>query len=254
MTTSNDTSGLRLKPGVSLVEVDGEGVLMDLAAGDYVGLNSASTQIWKAKAEGLSSDEISQELAMSRGLSTEDARGLVRKQLEDWQRLGLVGMVDENSMRAVLPRFKASGSPATQELDRQRLAETPLTVRSGLSLLRARIWARGTLRKHNVSGALKRLQDLPARDMAHAEREETLYRWRRAYAAFRRLWQQGVPRNCLPNSIALASALRRQGVDAEVCMGVEKFPFWAHAWVEAQGTVINDTVAAVGKYAVIGRF
>ncbi|HEX8694288.1 MAG TPA: lasso peptide biosynthesis B2 protein [Longimicrobium sp.] len=52
---------------------------------------------------------------------------------------------------------------------------------------------------------------------------------------------------CLEQSLALYVLLRRRGVPAELRLGVQPFPFAAHAWVELDGEPVNEdpeTVAA----------
>ena len=45
---------------------------------------------------------------------------------------------------------------------------------------------------------------------------------------------------CLQRSVALTLLLRRYGVDAQMVIGAQLFPFASHAWVEVAGQVIND--------------
>jgi hypothetical protein len=45
---------------------------------------------------------------------------------------------------------------------------------------------------------------------------------------------------CLERSLMLYWYLRRAGVPAEYRMGVQMYPFLAHAWVEYEGVPIND--------------
>lgn len=45
---------------------------------------------------------------------------------------------------------------------------------------------------------------------------------------------------CLERSLVLYWYLRRNGVPVEYRMGVQMYPFLAHAWVEWQGAPIND--------------
>jgi hypothetical protein len=45
---------------------------------------------------------------------------------------------------------------------------------------------------------------------------------------------------CLEQSLALYYLLRRRGVQAKYCQGVQPYPFQAHAWIEYRGEVIND--------------
>ncbi len=48
--------------------------------------------------------------------------------------------------------------------------------------------------------------------------------------------------NCLPRSLAIYILLRRQHVPATLRVGVKRFPFAAHAWVECLGEVIDDSI------------
>ena len=47
--------------------------------------------------------------------------------------------------------------------------------------------------------------------------------------------------DCLPRSLAIYVLLRRQGVPATLRIGVKRFPFGAHAWVECLGEVLDDS-------------
>jgi hypothetical protein len=48
-----------------------------------------------------------------------------------------------------------------------------------------------------------------------------------------------VPPRCLPQCLALCWMLRRRGMAVELVIGVCKFPFTAHAWVESGGAVVE---------------
>ncbi len=54
---------------------------------------------------------------------------------------------------------------------------------------------------------------------------------------------------CLEQSLVLYYILRRCGVAARYCQGVQSYPFTAHAWVEYQGTPLNDVPEHVGRLA-----
>jgi hypothetical protein len=45
---------------------------------------------------------------------------------------------------------------------------------------------------------------------------------------------------CLEQSLALTWLLRRRGVRAELRVGVQPRPFYAHAWVEVAGRALNE--------------
>jgi hypothetical protein len=60
---------------------------------------------------------------------------------------------------------------------------------------------------------------------------------------------------CLARSIVLACLLERQGVSAQLRIGVRKGEqgFEAHAWVEAEGTVLNDGQDVAERFAAFDR-
>ncbi len=67
-----------------------------------------------------------------------------------------------------------------------------------------------------------------------------------ARAYIKRAW-------CLQRSAACVCLLRRQGASAELVLGVRTFPFEAHAWVELDGRVLNDSLGYVGRFLVLDR-
>ena len=58
---------------------------------------------------------------------------------------------------------------------------------------------------------------------------------------------------CLPRSAVATWFLRRRGVPAVMVIGVRKMPFYAHAWVEVDGRVVNDKPAVQTLYPPIDR-
>ena len=56
---------------------------------------------------------------------------------------------------------------------------------------------------------------------------------------------------CLTRSLTLWWLLRRRGIAGDLRIGVsnDTGEFEAHAWVEYEGTVINDSVASVQRFA-----
>ena len=47
--------------------------------------------------------------------------------------------------------------------------------------------------------------------------------------------------DCLPRALATYLLLRRRGVSATLHIGVKRYPFGAHAWVECLGEVLDDS-------------
>ena len=48
-------------------------------------------------------------------------------------------------------------------------------------------------------------------------------------------------KDCLPQALTLFVLLRRRGVPATLRIGVKRYPFAAHAWVECLGEVLDDS-------------
>ena len=45
---------------------------------------------------------------------------------------------------------------------------------------------------------------------------------------------------CLERSLVLYDYLRRHGISVQMRLGIQRYPFMAHAWVEYRGVPIND--------------
>ncbi len=59
--------------------------------------------------------------------------------------------------------------------------------------------------------------------------------------------------NCLPRSLTLWSLLRRQCIDSDICIGVQKNSrtIQAHAWVEYQGQPLHENPDVRIKFALL---
>jgi hypothetical protein len=58
---------------------------------------------------------------------------------------------------------------------------------------------------------------------------------------------------CLQRSAATTCLLKRYGVPAHMILGAQPMPFKAHAWVEVNGSVVNDKPYMREMYAVLDR-
>lgn len=61
-------------------------------------------------------------------------------------------------------------------------------------------------------------------------------------------WKQVL---CLQRSAVAACLLKRNGVPAHLVIGAQTLPFRAHAWVEIEGSVVNDKTYMREIYAVL---
>jgi len=59
--------------------------------------------------------------------------------------------------------------------------------------------------------------------------------------------------DCLHQALTTWHLLRRQGISAELCFGVAKYPFGAHSWVDAHGEILDDDPERIQRYTVIYR-
>lgn len=53
---------------------------------------------------------------------------------------------------------------------------------------------------------------------------------------------------CLQHSAVVTCLLRRQGIPAQMFFGARRKPFYAHAWSEVHGIVVNDEQAVRNRY------
>jgi hypothetical protein len=111
---------------------------------------------------------------------------------------------------------------------------------------------RRTLARRGFSWAYQRIYDLPK-----PTGDPNDVRLRAALRAFSRaenFFSAGDARiDCLPRSLALHRFLRAVAIGAEHCIGVRRFPFGAHAWVEVAGRIVHDSPAFVRDFHVISR-
>jgi hypothetical protein len=58
-------------------------------------------------------------------------------------------------------------------------------------------------------------------------------------------------KDCLPKALTIYHLLRRQGLQVDFCLGVKKYPFSGHSWVEYEGEIIDDREAKA--YVLLSR-
>jgi hypothetical protein len=163
------------------------------------------------------------------------------------------GFLSTEPPKAMLPRPIDGVRQASSELDWVRVKATRLSARALARVISAWIWAKYSFRTRGAPTTLAVVQSIPAKRLRGASTDATLDSLVRAYFWLRRFRQQGRD-DCFPRSVILAAATRRAGFDAQVCFGVQKFPFEAHAWLEIDGYCVNDWLAKVRRYTLIARF
>jgi len=250
----------RIKPGVYFALALGEGVVMDVVDNRYYGLTQLSAEIWKGLERGQDTAMIARTLAGSKDMpdvsavSVEELCAVVDEQVRVWRAAGLVVPEDLGTSGGPPLRSRPAGRPASRELDGACLRAARLSMRNLARLWVATRWLQHALRRQGLIAVLRRFQSSgrAGRDPRGAM-DEIVYPMVRAYSVIRRPFAQGNS-DCFERSLALGFALRDRGVSTELCVGVEKFPFFAHAWLEREGIALNDRVENIRTQTVIARF
>jgi hypothetical protein len=58
---------------------------------------------------------------------------------------------------------------------------------------------------------------------------------------------------CLQRSVVMVAVLKKRGIGAKVVIGYRGEPFFAHAWVEVDGRVLNDSPAFPKRLCILCR-
>ena len=139
------------------------------------------------------------------------------------------------------------------EIDQDGVARAALSIVLVVKLMLTEICYSRSLRNEGLARTLVRLQREARRRLCE-DPVPALHRTLRAYHALRRPYKQSqTAHDCLVRSLGLTAVLRRQGVSADLCIGVIDLPFRAHAWVEGNGFVLNEELRTRREFTVIAR-
>ena len=56
---------------------------------------------------------------------------------------------------------------------------------------------------------------------------------------------------CLEQTVASYVLLRRRGADVKMRLGVQPYPFFAHAWLEMNGQPLTESNEVVARFALL---
>lgn len=91
-----------------------------------------------------------------------------------------------------------------------------------------------------------------AKRLSRSESAAVIRRTLSAVRAATRCYYRTRP-DCLPKSMTLYALLRSQDVPVEFVIGVAKYPFSAHAWVEHHGEPLDESPSNLRRYRVLLR-
>lgn len=220
---------------VATATLDERSILLDLQNERYLGLDEVGTRIWSLVRQGVPKATIVDRL--------EEEYDVTREQLEA-------------DVTAFLVELPAAGAEAVADVAAERTSEMgspqrgprerpPTMLECGLILLLADFTLRIFGLRRSL-GLARRLARRGVRGEPSNVSEVVADTARRVatVAAF-------YPRRalCLEQSLALHVLLRRRRVTADLRVGVQPFPFAAHAWVEHHGRPVNEREDFVTRLA-----
>lgn len=221
---------LRLKPAPTVrhADVDGCRVLLDLGTETYRVLDPVATAMWAALIGGVDSTAALSELETRYAVDMQRLRSDLSRFAARCVESGLLVPADEP------PLMKASAaSTAVIGSTARAVASRPASFMRALGSIVA---TRRALAKAGFPSTYDRLSRLPAgTDMSRLAGAVSTFSWAENFFVDRR-----APQDCLVRSLSLFRFLRTCGVPCEHVIGVGRFPFHAHAWVEAGGAVVLD--------------
>jgi hypothetical protein len=221
--------------------VDDRVIILDLQSEAYFALDPTASLMWQQLALGHDREHALQYLLARHSVDSVDSdqierdfAGFVEKCRESgW----LVNKLPPTATRSI--RSSASGQI------------------KGISALAA-WWAlyrtSRSLSTRGFSATYAALSELAQLEMGHEPDERTISAALRAFTRAEEFFHlKSAPADCLPRSLALFRFLRQVGVPVEHCIGVDTFPFSAHAWAQYQGRVVHDAELNPKQYTIIAK-
>ena len=247
-----DPTRIHVRPGILFLATRSGGTLMDLSGNRYIALSPESALIWSGLAEGGSRADLVEKLTQTKRLDRHAAQVVFERQLRLWQDAKLI--THGEPLQEPLPQPKLPSNAEPREIDSHAVAGAAFSLVRVATLMLTELSYGRSLRHEGLARTLVRLQRQARREPCE-NRAPALHSTLRAYHALRRPFKQSSTAfDCLLRSVALTAVLRRMGVCADLCIGVNDLPFQAHAWVEGDGYLLNERLSKRHEYVVIGRF
>ena len=228
-------------------------VLLDLRSGKYFALNGAGSVLWEAVAAGSSRGTALERLAerfpevpaerLARDadalLAQLEARGLLRSRTEASAASRATAPAPETTApETTAPPAEPLPAEAEPRASAFWLPVAYLALLAADVVLKVRGFSRlhGLVRRVPVRSAARRRPVLARRIVRSVDQAAAFY--------FKSAW-------CLQRSAVTVALLRLAGFPALLAIGVRRVPFYAHAWAELDGQVVNDRPAVRREYEVL---
>lgn len=214
-------------PNLRCVEVAGQLVILDLSAGVYDVINEVGAAMWAQLMRSPDARNIA-------GLA--DEYGVAPATLE-------ADFVDFATAQLVAGRLVTDQRATPRPVERSP-RRAPTTLRA----LRERVAAERDLRRNFATAYANRVGPTADTTAPRVALELLMRRFRTAESLYP---SRQAPLDCLPRSLALTRFLRTAGWPARHVIGVALYPFEAHAWVEVDGTALNEEDTFLRRFTVI---
>lgn len=207
-------------------------ILLDLRTEHFLGLDEVGTIVWAEVVQGGRAGVLLPELLDALAVAFDAPRGVLARDLGTLlDRLSREGVVEGVARGECAPR------PGL----------TPSAVRCVLTLIGVVIGLRLLGLRRSLAAARRLVRAVPPVVIPNADfLTQTVRKVDTAAAFFP--WRA----LCLEQSFALFILLRRAGVPVRLRIGVQPYPFAAHAWVEYQGEPVGESYDRVGKFVPFG--
>jgi transglutaminase superfamily protein len=217
-------------PHLRCVEVSDRLVILDLTEGVYDVTDEVGAAMW-AELTHVPIDRDIPGLARKFGVSP----AVLESDIADFA----AGQLTAGRLTAEAP---SETTASTVETPRRR----PTTLRA----LRERATADRDLKSGFADAYAKRIELAADTTAPRVDLERLTKVFRTAEGLYP---SREAPLDCLPRSLALTRFLRTAGWQAEHVIGVALYPFEAHAWVEFDGSPLNEGGTSLQRFTVIAR-
>lgn len=229
--------GLQTPRHIRFEEIDGVIMFLDLRLGTYHAIESVAARMWDSIQNLEERPAIIQSIQKNYPVESDQLEMDFDAFIEQLLKLGFL----EKEKPELPIEARVTGRVGVKHL---------LVMRAWSSLLT-------TVCSLSVRGFGKTYARYSTIPVVKSETETNRNLLTTALAAFNRaenfFHMKTAPKDCLPRSLALFRFLRAVGLPVEHCIGVKRFPFTAHAWVEHEGEVIYDYPGRLGEFTTLAR-
>ena len=229
-------------PQIRYCWVEDRVIILDLHSESYFALDPTASVMWQQLTRLQDRDSRPRDLRNFCAAASTESVDLEA----DWE-----SFIQRCLTAGFLTETQAPSPPETEASTGRIPGRRFLTLRAWWSLWRVTraLAKRGFAPTYNAALGLPKLPEMQTR-----QETESLATALKAFGRSENfLYLKKAPRDCLPRSLALFFFLRAIGWPVEHVIGLQQFPFLAHAWTEYHGEVLHDDPRNQERFTVIAR-